>query len=92
MSFLDKKKVKINIKESSNSLVLSFSYNEAIIKEIRTIPSRTYNSQKKYWIIPSNKQNVNIIKKKLEPLANLLWNLQENNSNHNLPNNFTTIP
>lgn len=42
-------------------LLISFDYNEKIVKKIKTIKGRKWNPEEKKWIVPDNESTINRI-------------------------------
>jgi hypothetical protein len=44
--------VQVQVSAEQDSLRLAFSYNQAVIAQIKTIPGRLYDSKTKTWLVP----------------------------------------
>ena len=54
--------IKLEIGQA-DQLLLSFKYDEEIIKKVKTIKGRRWNSIQKKWVLPNNQNTMNEINK-----------------------------
>lgn len=74
------KKPDIFVSKQNKNYVLSFKYNEALVRAVKSLPIRTYNPNKKIWIVPAEAYTQELLERHLGYAARIVYNSADNNT------------
>jgi len=89
-NFIDTSLPLVNIMETENDLIFSFTFNEELVNTIRKLPDRKYDPGRKVWIIPKKPNIIPLVKQKFQSIAKIIIEKDKNYIKQTLiPDNFS---